>query len=116
MQLQLREDAITFKDAAHTFLCHTLQSNASSYEIMVRFHFSLCYPNSSERQIPGHLLSTFPTPRSHCQSSGDSCQESALCSLESSLVLQLPVQAGDFIPLSSFKVTLASRMFAIAIG
>lgn len=78
MQLPLREDAISFKDAAHTFLCHALQPNASSYKIVIRFHFSFCYPDSSERWIPGHLLSTFLTPRSHCHSSGDSCQESAL--------------------------------------
>lgn len=79
MQLPLGEDAILFKDAAHTFPCHALQSNASSYKIVIRFHFSFCYPDSSERQIPGYLLSTFPTPRSHCHSSGDSCQESAVC-------------------------------------
>lgn len=78
MQLPLIEDAISFKDAAHTFLCHALQSNTSSYKIMVRFHFSFWYPDSSERWVPGHLLSTFLTPRSHCHSSGDSWHESAL--------------------------------------
>lgn len=77
MQLPPSKDAISFKEAAHTFLCHALQPNASSYKIMIRFHFSFCYPDSSERWIPGHLLSTFPTPGSHCHSSGDAGQESA---------------------------------------